>query len=169
MLKKIAVVFFMIGVSSLWVTPIHEVAHQIGAISVGFEPKTIDLWFTGPFLFGWAGWEYSGIPETWQRLVTTGGPWLLLYIPGSTALWICRGRGVPSLLLSILVGQGGLYTAYGLILKAGDSWAMVQLGVSMIILITLSIALLVTAGFTIGRYIRGDGERSSPSPEPFRI
>lgn len=166
---RIAVVALMVGVSSLWITPIHELTHQAGALVVGFEPKAIDLWFEGPFLFGWAGWEYDSVPETWQRLMTTGGPWLLLYFPGAIALWKWRGKGMPSLLLSILVGQGGLYTAYGLILKSGDSWAMVQSGVSTIIFIVLSIALLVTAGFTIVRYIRGDGKRSLPSPEPFRV
>lgn len=150
-MKRIAVVIAMIGVASLWIIPIHEVAHEIGVVLAGLDPAGIDLGFSGPILVGSAHWKEPA--EDWQVLAALSGPWILLYIPGIVILWLWRRRGMPSLLLAILVGQGGLYTALGLIRQYGDSEGMVHLGVPILALVIFSVLALATAGWGIMRYI----------------
>jgi len=146
----------MLITASFWITPLHEAAHQLAGIIAGGTPEGIDLWFQWSLLVG----------ETHNSLFGTGGmgelfviagPILFLYIPATVGLLVWRKkRGFLSLFPALLVGQGGLYTGFGLVKSYGDSWEMVQIGVPVFIISIAAAIGLITGAVGIRKYVKGE-------------
>ena len=123
--------------------PIHEIAHQLGGIIAGGGWVSIGIQF-GNGLFDAKVVAYPDPSlEGWRYTVFVGGPSIFLYIPGSIAIWVLKGRGIRSFILSINVMWGGAYAAYSLIMRKDDFWIMAQQGIPIELIVFFAVFWII--------------------------
>lgn len=154
MRKRIILVLLYSALASFCITLLHEFAHALAASLVGVEVKGVELWWNGYVL---AGQVWTGeTQEAWRAIVIAAGPILFLYIPLGIALWLPRIGywATASLCPAIIVGQGGIYTLWGMMYPS-DSQYLIHAGIPIWVILVLGGFWLATTTISITKFIKG--------------